>query len=392
MLVASAMTNSTITARCRVSGRHALHLHRHGQARGWASGPLGLGSAATRTGAERRSYANEFRTLPDPTEPLAGPFTFAVIGDFGAGIRRPSTATRRQREVGLALQRAVDTEHVRLILTTGDNIYAAQRFLALDRGLGRRRRRLVLHVTSSRIATSINRVPVCPSIGNHDTRRDRGARRPRAGHGQFLPPRAARQRRGRRAVRRSARGCSIAFASRRTSSSSASIPPRNISSSAGGCSSYPKHRDVRRRNAFPAAAERDPLAHPVRPSSAVLRRAAAPQHRRRWSSSSGCSSAAASAPLQRSRAQLPALAPPTASTISCRAPAARSDRGVRRAHGRGAHRQLGGECHFLLVTIAGDAMTVRAIGDDENGVLKEIARFDRDGHPVSGPITVPAVR
>jgi hypothetical protein len=46
-------------------------------------------------------------------------------------------------------------------------------------------------------------------------------------------------------------------------------------------------------------------------------------------------------------------------------------------------------CHFLLVTINGDAMTVRAIGDDDNGVLQEIQRFDPEGKPVTGAITVP---
>ena len=46
-------------------------------------------------------------------------------------------------------------------------------------------------------------------------------------------------------------------------------------------------------------------------------------------------------------------------------------------------------CHFLLVTINGDAMIVRAIGEDDNGVLKEIERFDPHGRSVTGAITVP---
>src|SRR5688572_12707400 len=64
-------------------------------------------------------YRNEFRTFPDPRKPLQGPFTFAVIGDFGSGIRTPSTPTRRQQEVARALETAVDEHDVRLILTTG---------------------------------------------------------------------------------------------------------------------------------------------------------------------------------------------------------------------------------------------------------------------------------
>ena len=114
-------------------------------------------------------YRNEFRTLPDPTVPLAAPFTFAVIGDFGTGIRKPSTATKRQREVGLALQRAVDTEHVRLILTTGDNIYAAQRFLLWTKDSGDEDDDWFFTFFQP-YRYAINRVPVCPSIGNHDTR------------------------------------------------------------------------------------------------------------------------------------------------------------------------------------------------------------------------------
>jgi hypothetical protein len=48
-------------------------------------------------------------------------------------------------------------------------------------------------------------------------------------------------------------------------------------------------------------------------------------------------------------------------------------------------------CHFLLVTINGDAMIVRAIGDDDNGVLREIERFDPEGKSVTGAISVPPV-
>ena len=74
-------------------------------------------------------YTHEFRTLPDPQAPLDEPFSFIVIGDFGTGIRRPSDLKRRQFEVAQALERAVDEFDVRLVLTTGDNIYASKRFL-----------------------------------------------------------------------------------------------------------------------------------------------------------------------------------------------------------------------------------------------------------------------
>ena len=45
--------------------------------------------------------------------------------------------------------------------------------------------------------------------------------------------------------------------------------------------------------------------------------------------------------------------------------------------------------NFLLVTIAGDRMTVRAIGESIDSIV-DIERFDVDGHRVSGPIVVPS--
>jgi tartrate-resistant acid phosphatase type 5 len=115
-------------------------------------------------------YVNEFRTFPDPAAPPAGPFTFMVLGDYGTGMRK-STPTRRQFEVAQAMQAAFDTYDVRLILTTGDNIYAGRRILGLP-------------VLASNTGDEdddwfftffqpyrymINRVPVYPCIGNHDT-------------------------------------------------------------------------------------------------------------------------------------------------------------------------------------------------------------------------------
>lgn len=106
-------------------------------------------------GPKSKPYRNRFRTHPDPTQPPNAPFTFAVIGDFGVGIKKDGD--REQRQIAEALEKAVDQHDVRLILTTGDNIYKngdedddwyftyyqPYRYL-------------------------INRVPVYPTIGNHD--------------------------------------------------------------------------------------------------------------------------------------------------------------------------------------------------------------------------------
>ena len=115
-------------------------------------------------------YVNEFRTDPDPAVAPSRPFTFMVLGDYGTGIRR-STSTRRQREIAIAMQAVFDTEDVRLIITTGDNIYAGARILGLP-------------ITATNTGAEdddwfftffqpyrymINRIPMYPCIGNHDT-------------------------------------------------------------------------------------------------------------------------------------------------------------------------------------------------------------------------------
>ena len=79
-------------------------------------------------------YQNRFRTLPAPTSPLTGSLNFAIIGDFGRGIRKASSETRRQREIAAALETAVNTDQVRFLLTTGDNIYAQKKFLGIPVG------------------------------------------------------------------------------------------------------------------------------------------------------------------------------------------------------------------------------------------------------------------
>jgi tartrate-resistant acid phosphatase type 5 len=136
----------------------------------WASGERWDWDPATQALVQDGGvYRNEFRTLPDPTRPLGGPFTFAVIGDFGTGIRKPSTPLKRQREVAVALQRAVDEHDVRLILTTGDNIYASKRFLLWTKDSGGEDDDWFFTFFQP-YRYAINRVPVCPSIGNHDTR------------------------------------------------------------------------------------------------------------------------------------------------------------------------------------------------------------------------------
>jgi tartrate-resistant acid phosphatase type 5 len=111
-------------------------------------------------------YVNRFRTYPDPVRPVAEPLTFAIIGDFGTGIKEHD---RPQRKVADALKRAVDTHDVRFILTTGDNIYASRKVFGIPIG-GQGDEDDDWYFTYYQpYRYIINRLPVYPSIGNHDS-------------------------------------------------------------------------------------------------------------------------------------------------------------------------------------------------------------------------------
>jgi tartrate-resistant acid phosphatase type 5 len=112
-------------------------------------------------------YDNRFRTHPDPAT-AARTLTFAVMGDFGVGMRKISS-TRRQQQVADAMRVAVDTEDVRLVLTTGDNIYAGKKLLGIPIGATGDEDDDWFFTYFQPYRYVINRVPVYPSIGNHDT-------------------------------------------------------------------------------------------------------------------------------------------------------------------------------------------------------------------------------
>jgi hypothetical protein len=114
------------------------------------------------------AYTNTFRTFPPPDAAIAAPFSFAVIGDFGTGIKKPSTATKRQREIATALAKAVDEFDVRLVLTTGDNIYAGARLFGLPVGQQGDEDDDWYFTFFQPYRYLLNRVPFYPSIGNHD--------------------------------------------------------------------------------------------------------------------------------------------------------------------------------------------------------------------------------
>ena len=332
-------------------------------------------------------YRHEFRTFQDPTVPLAAPFTFAVIGDFGTGIRKPSTPLRRQREVALALQRAVAQEGVRLILTTGDNIYAAQRFLLWTKDSGDEDDDWFFTFFQP-YRYAINRVPVYPSIGNHDTREteecdDRG----QVMDNFYMAARLATE----EAAGRASVGPGLFYRFR----VAADVEFVCVDTSKehffrrGRLFSYPKHQEFMTQ-AFPAEAGsrirwRIPFCH--HPPFC-----AGPQHRNtdgmepvvalfEHGGVRACFSGHEHNFQHSSRNGIDYFVSGAGSKLRSGAPGRMGE----------AHTQSWAPaCHFLLVTIDGDHMTVRAIGEDRDGQLAEIERYRPDGTRVTGPVVVPA--
>lgn len=106
-------------------------------------------------------YDNRFRTFPaeDSREPVA----FAVLGDFGVGIFASDENAFRQMQIAQALQRACDRDRVLLVLTTGDNVYLGPN----TSGSGNEDDDWYASFYEP-YRYVINRVPVFPTVGNHD--------------------------------------------------------------------------------------------------------------------------------------------------------------------------------------------------------------------------------
>jgi tartrate-resistant acid phosphatase type 5 len=104
-------------------------------------------------------YDNRFRTFPAADEDVA--VTFAVLGDFGVGIVDGRLDGTRQLLIARALQR---TEDVRLVLTTGDNIYLGHQDTA---GTGNEDDEWYSSFYEP-YRYILNRVPFFPTVGNHD--------------------------------------------------------------------------------------------------------------------------------------------------------------------------------------------------------------------------------
>ena len=332
-----------------------------------------------------RVYRNEFQTLPDPTRPLDEPFSFIVIGDFGTGMRKPSTSKRRQLEVAQALERAVDASRARLVLTTGDNIYASKRYLLWTKDSGDEDDDwFFTYFQPYRYV--LNRLPVCPSIGNHDTREtEEHDDRDQVMDNMYLRERLA----GEEAAGRASVSPGL-FYRFRVSSDIEFVcvdTSKEHFFKRGRLYDYPKHWDFMQR-AFPPLGTdtvrwRVPFGHhppfcagPMHGNTDGMHRVVELFER---SGVRACFSGHEHNFQHSYWSGIDYFVSGAGSKIRRRTP-----RRFEQAHTQ----SWSGECHFLLVTIDGDVMTVRAIGEDAEGQIVDIPRRTPNGELVQGPMIV----
>jgi hypothetical protein len=354
--------------------------------REWASGERWDWSAKDSALVQAGNrYDNRFRTSPDPNEP-ARSLTFAVIGDFGVGVKKES-ATHRQQKVADALRKCVDGDNVRLIITTGDNIYAGARILGIPVGGTGDEDDDWFFTYFQPYRYIINRIPVYPSIGNHDAEeteerddraqvednfyiRERVLGEEAAGRASFCPGLFYRFR----------YGSDIEFCCIDTSKEDFFKGRRLFE--------YAKHWEFIEQS-FPedrtASLWRIPFAHHP-PYSA------GPQHHNTkgmdrlillWQRAGvRVMFSGHEHNFQHSRADGIDYFVTGAAGKSRRTPPDRFD---------DAHTvSWAPECHFLLATIEGNRMSVRAIGEIDNpdDVPMDITRLDPEGRPVAAPIEI----
>ena len=331
-----------------------------------------------------RVYRNEFRTLPDPLAPLDRPFSFIVIGDFGVGNRKPSSSKKRQLEIARALARAVDEHDARLILTTGDNIYASRRFLLWTGDSGDEDDDWYFTYFQP-YRYVLNRIPVCPSIGNHDTRETEE----HDDRGQVMDNMYLRERlTGEEAAGRASvdPGLFYRFRVSRDIEFVCIDTSKEHFFRRGRLFEYPKHWDFLEQ-AFPARQGevrwRIPFGHHPPYSAGPLHR-----NTRGMEPLIGLFARAGvrvhfsghEHNFQHARVEgIDYFVTGAAAKIRRRAP---------RGFAAAGTQSWSAEAHFLLVTVDGERLTVRAIGESPGDGLVDIPRYTPSDELVQGPILV----
>jgi tartrate-resistant acid phosphatase type 5 len=351
----------------------------------WAEGERWDWSAKEHGLVQGGRYDNRFRTNPDPAAPAAR-LSFAVIGDFGVGVRK-DTPTRRQQQVANALRKTVDSDDVRFLLTTGDNIYARVRVFGVAVGGTGDEDDDWFFTYFQPYRYVINRIPVYPSIGNHDAdETEERDDRAQVEDNFYLHERIKSEEAAGRAsfgpglFYRFRYGSDIEFVCIDTSKESFFRGYRLFE--------FPKHWEFVEQS-FPAEgphpAWRIPFAHHPLYS-------AGPQHHNTRAmqkllplferSNVRVMFTGHEHNFQHSRANnLDHFVTGAAGKLR----SARPD-GFREAHTV----SWATECHFLLAHIEGRRMTVSAIAamDDPGGTPAEINRFDPQGDIVLGPVEI----
>lgn len=110
------------------------------------------------------TYDTRFRTFPSPDR--HAPLRFAVLGDYGVGVLASAGRGERQRRLAASLENAVDHAGVRLVITTGDNIYLGEEDTVA--GTGEHDDDWYFSFFEP-YRYAISRVPFYPVVGNHDT-------------------------------------------------------------------------------------------------------------------------------------------------------------------------------------------------------------------------------
>ncbi|HEV2810390.1 MAG TPA: metallophosphoesterase, partial [Acidimicrobiales bacterium] len=110
-----------------------------------------------------RTYDCRFRTFPEPG--AATTARFAAFGDYGIGIQTGEDAGRHQRHIASVLEHLVEEPGIDFVVTLGDIIYHGEDDSA--GGSGREDDDWYFSFYEP-YRFVISRVPVYPSVGNHD--------------------------------------------------------------------------------------------------------------------------------------------------------------------------------------------------------------------------------